>query len=132
MACSIRATVVAALLQLDRKVPNEQNSKNFVRSLKMSCRIDRVIGGNGIAALCISGQITKQDMETLRKAIEDEESPVALDLKNVDLVDREAVKFLARRELDGIVLRNCSLYIREWVTREQTEMIEITGEIDGA
>jgi hypothetical protein len=39
----------------------------------------------------------------------------------VDLVDRDVVKFLAKQELDGTVLRNCSPYIRNWVTRERTE-----------
>jgi len=43
---------------------------------------------------------------------------VAIDLKNVLLVDREAVKLLAVRESNGTELRNCPAYIREWVTRE--------------
>jgi hypothetical protein len=83
----------------------------------MSCRIDREVGGD-IVVLCVSGRITKQDVDTLRNAIADEASAVAMDLKNVDLIDREAVKFLAQREIDGTALRNCPPYIREWVTRE--------------
>ena len=98
----------------------------------MSCRIDRVLAGDDIAVLCISGRITKRDADTLRNVIEDEASAVAIDLKNVDLVDREAVKFLAQRELNGTVLRNCSPYIREWVTRERTEMMETRGDIEDA
>ena len=97
----------------------------------MSCRIDRVVGGDHMV-LCISGRITKQDVDTLRNEIEAEASSVAIDLKNVDLVDREAVKFLAQRELNGTVLRNCSPYIREWVTRERTEMMEKSGETEDA
>jgi hypothetical protein len=98
----------------------------------MSCRIDQVVGGDDIVALCISGRITKQDVDTLRNVIEDEASAVAIDLKNVDLVDREAVKFLAQRELNGTVLRNCPPYIREWVTRERAEMVETSGDIEDA
>jgi hypothetical protein len=90
----------------------------------MSCRIDRVVGGDAIVALCISGRITEQDVDTLRNAIEEEASAVAIDLKNVVLVDRDAVKFLAQREIDGNILRSCPLYIREWVTREGAEMAE--------
>jgi hypothetical protein len=101
---------------------NEQKSKSFVHGLKMSCRIDRVVGGDGIVVLFISGRITKEDVETLRNVIEDEASAVAADLKYVDLVDREAVTFLAQREINGTVLRNCSPYIREWVTRERMEV----------
>ena len=46
----------------------------------------------------VSGRIAKQDVDTLRNVIEDETSAIAMDLENVDLVDREAVKFLARRD----------------------------------
>jgi len=98
----------------------------------MSCRIDRVVGSDDTVVLCISGRITKQDVCTIRSVIEDEASAVALDLKNVDLVDRESVKFLAQRELNGTVLRNCSPYIREWITRARTEMMETNGDVDDA
>ena len=52
----------------------------------------------------LSGWITKPDVDKLRNVIEHEASAVAIDLKNVDLVDRDAVKFLAQRELK----RNCT------------------------
>jgi hypothetical protein len=71
-------------------------------------------------------------VDTLRNVIEDETSAIAMDLENVDLVDREAVKFLAQREINGTVLRNCSAYIREGVTRARTKMMETSGDIDDA
>jgi hypothetical protein len=77
-------------------------------------------------------RITKQDVDTLRNVIEKEASAVAIDLKHVVLVDREAVKLFAHRERNGTVLRNCSPYIREWVTRERTEMRETSGDIEDA
>jgi hypothetical protein len=98
----------------------------------MTWRIDRVVGGDDIVALCISGRITRQDVDTLRNAIEEEPGAVAVDLKNVVLVDQEAVKFLAQRELNGTVIRNCPPYIREWVTRERAEMRETRGDIEDA
>lgn len=98
----------------------------------MSCRIDRVVGGDDIVVLCISGRISTEDVDTLRNAIEEEASAVAIDLKNVVLVDREAVKFLAQRELNGTVVRNCPPYIREWVTRERAEKMETSGDIEDA
>jgi hypothetical protein len=97
----------------------------------MSCRIDRDADGDA-PVLCISGRITKQDVETLRNVIEAEASAAAIDLEDVDLVDRDAVKFLAQQELNGTVLRSCSPYIREWITRERTEMTETNGDIDDA
>jgi hypothetical protein len=111
---------------------NERKSRRFVHDLEMSCRIDRVLGGDCIVVLYISGRIKKQDVDTLRTVIEDERSAVTIDLKDVELIEREAVKFLAQRELSGTVLRNCSPYIREWVTRERTEMMETTGDIEDA
>jgi len=85
----------------------------------MTCRIDRLVTREGLAILRISGGITGEDVAMLRALLEQERSRVALDLKDVLLVDREAVKLLAFRESNGAELRNCSSYIREWVTRER-------------
>jgi len=37
----------------------------------------------------------------------------------VQLVDVAAVRFLARCEAEGMELRSCSRYIREWMGRER-------------
>ena len=37
------------------------------------------------------------------------------------LVDREAVNLLAFSEFNGLELRNCPAYIREWITRERVQ-----------
>jgi hypothetical protein len=87
----------------------------------MSCRIDRHVIGEDVVILRISGRITAQDVDMLRGLLEQERSAVAIDLKNVLLVDREAVKLLAVRESNGAELRNCPAYIREWVTRERAD-----------
>jgi hypothetical protein len=57
----------------------------------------------------------------LRGVLEQEAGGFAIDLKNVLLVDREAVKLLALCETNGAELRNSTPYIREWVTRERAE-----------
>jgi len=46
---------------------------------------------------------------------------LALNLQDVTLVDREAVKFLARCEADRIRLEDCPAYIRVWIDREKTQ-----------
>ena len=94
----------------------------------MTCRIDRLVTGEDLAILRISGGITGEDVAMLRALLEQERSRVALDLKDVLLVDREAVKLLAFHESNGAELRNCSSYIREWVTRERAEMPERPSE----
>jgi len=87
----------------------------------MSCRIDRVITLEGTLVLSVSGRITGEDVEVLRRALDQEPDPPAIDLGSVLLVDREGVKLLAQREAGGSELRNCSLYVREWVTRERAQ-----------
>jgi hypothetical protein len=44
-----------------------------------------------------------------------------LDLKDVVLVDREIVRFLRGCEGDGIALRNCPRFVREWIAREEEQ-----------
>ena len=58
----------------------------------------------------------------LRDLLGQETGAVAIDLKDVLLVDREAVKLLALSESNGTELRNCPAYIREWVTRDRRLM----------
>jgi hypothetical protein len=57
----------------------------------------------------------------LRDLLGPENGAVAIDLKGVLLVDREVAKFLAVSEANGIELRNCPAYIREWVARERAQ-----------
>jgi hypothetical protein len=45
--------------------------------------------------------------------------PIVLDLKDLILADRDVVIFLRWCEEDGIHLKNCPAYIREWITRER-------------
>ena len=87
----------------------------------MTCKIDRLVVGGDVAILCISGQIIGQDVDLLRALLEQETRAPVLDLKDVVLVDREAVQLLAARESNGTELRNCPAYIREWITRERMD-----------
>jgi hypothetical protein len=87
----------------------------------MSCRIDRVVTAESFVVLFISGRIRGEHVDILQGALEQEPGGFAIDLKNVLLIDREAVKLLALSEAHGTELRNCPPYIREWVTRERTE-----------
>lgn len=83
----------------------------------MTCRVDRVLIEQGVV-LRISGRIAAEDLHVLRTALE-EGRVVALDLNEVELADRDAVTLLARTERNGIELRHCPAYIREWVARER-------------
>ena len=97
----------------DRRIVN--------RTPTMSCRIDRVVTAESFVVLFVSGRITGEHVDVLRGVVEQESGGFAINLKNVVLVDREAVKLLALSEAHGTELRNCPPYIREWVTRERAE-----------
>jgi hypothetical protein len=94
----------------------------------MSCRVDRVVSVESFVVLFVSGRITGEHVDMLRGVLEQESDGFAIDLKNVALVDREAVKLLALIEARGTELRNCPPYIREWVTRERAETYERPSE----
>jgi anti-anti-sigma regulatory factor len=83
----------------------------------MTCRIDRLSTEKGVV-LQISGRIAAEGLEVVRTAL-DGRRVAAIDLADVELVDREAVKLLAQTEAEGIELRNCPAYIREWITKER-------------
>ena len=57
----------------------------------MSRRIDRVVTAENLVVLFISGRITGEHVDMLRGVLEQESGSFAIDLKNVLLVDREAV-----------------------------------------
>jgi hypothetical protein len=106
----------------------------------MNCRIDRVLTDQNLVALVVAGWITGEHVETLRKVLEQEVVAPVVDLQNVLLVDREGVKLLALIEAKGSELRNCPLYVREWVSRERRgttgsvslDIAEQTEDIEGA
>ena len=83
----------------------------------MTCRIDRRSTEQGVV-LQISGRIAAEDLEVVRTAL-DGRRVVAIDLAEVGLIDREAVTLLGQTEAEGIELRSCPAYIREWITKER-------------
>jgi len=83
----------------------------------VTCRIDRVSTDQGLV-LRISGRITQEDLDVLRNALSDR-SVAAVELTELELIDRGALKLLAIHEANGIELRHCPAYIREWITRER-------------
>jgi anti-anti-sigma regulatory factor len=69
--------------------------------------------------LRVSGRIDAEQLRELRACLLRHGPHVVLDLDEVRLVDRAIVRFLVRCEADGVELRNCSRYIREWMDRER-------------
>ena len=84
----------------------------------MIFRIERVFDGKHIA-LRLIGHLSSEHLSELKALIEGSSSAVVLDLDETTLVDMNAVNFLRKCQAQGIELRHCSLYIREWMDREQ-------------
>jgi anti-anti-sigma regulatory factor len=72
-----------------------------------------------LVTFTLSGRIDEEQVVELQKLLEGEaggsSTAVVLDLADVRLVDRDAVKFLADCEAGGVQLRNCPPYVREWI-----------------
>ena len=85
----------------------------------MTCKIHREAVGKDRVVLRVSGRITGDHVETLRALLEHEGSALTLDLKDVRLVDGDAVKLLAIHESHGVRIDNCPPYVREWIRRER-------------
>jgi len=72
---------------------------------------------NGETVLTLIGRMSDDNLAELKSLIASERkiSRITLDLKDLTLVDREAVHFLGRCESDKITLKNCPAYIRDWI-----------------
>jgi hypothetical protein len=83
----------------------------------MPYRIDRVSTEHGLI-LSISGRLAAEDLELIRMAL-DGRRLIAIELAGVELVSNDAVQLLVRAEAEGIELRSCPAYVREWIRNEQ-------------
>jgi len=76
---------------------------------------------NGEVVFKVSGRLDAESVGDLKALFGSEANGrrIVLNLLELTLVDREAVRFLEGCEADGIELRNCPTYVREWITRER-------------
>ena len=73
--------------------------------------------GNGQVLFTLSGRIEAEEIKELRQllALETSGHQVIFNLRDVTLVNQDAVNFLAQCEADGIKLENCPLHVRTWI-----------------
>ena len=76
---------------------------------------------NGQIVFTISGQLNWDNLTELKKLIEESETDrrIVLDLRELTLVDQDAVRFLRQCESEGIELKNCPPYVCEWIARQR-------------
>ena len=85
-------------------------------------KIQRTVNGDVVFA--VSGRLDAEGLCELSDllAMESSTQTVALELKDLVLLDREAVGFLRACGQKGIVLRNCPEYVRIWMASETDDI----------
>ena len=71
-----------------------------------------------VVVFTLIGRINEDEVKELKRLFEGQYHHIVLDLKEVKLLNRDAVRFLARCEANGTPLENCPAYVREWIVRE--------------
>jgi anti-anti-sigma regulatory factor len=87
----------------------------------MTLRID-ISDEHEKVVFTLIGRIQADQVPELHALLQSEARDLVLDLRYVKLVDRDAVRFLAQVEAQGAKLRNCSAFIREWISQERNGM----------
>jgi hypothetical protein len=84
-------------------------------------RIQR--SANGEVVFTMSGQMDAESTVELEALLNSEAKGcgIGLDLRNLTLANEEAITFFERCEANGITLRNCPAYVREWITAKRRE-----------
>jgi hypothetical protein len=69
----------------------------------------------------LSGQIETPAIAEMKRLFElqPDHCGIVLDLKDVIVVDRDALHFFAGCEADGVKVEKWAAYIREWMEREK-------------
>jgi ABC-type transporter Mla MlaB component len=89
----------------------------------MTLRIERSAESEWVI-FTLSGRIQVDMIPELKELLRSAQpnQGVVLDLKEVHLVDRDVVRFLAQIEKGGAMLMHCSAFIREWISQERRGM----------
>jgi hypothetical protein len=80
---------------------------------------DRAISAAGFTVFTLSGRMKAEQVAGLKELFDTDYRSIILDLQEMRLADRDAVKFLRSCERDGMTLENCPAYVREWMDREE-------------
>ncbi len=67
----------------------------------------------------LTGRMESEQVPELKELFAFDYPNIILDLRDLRLADRDAVKFLRGCERDGMKLENCPAYVREWMDRER-------------
>src|SRR5271169_6719429 len=95
-------------------------------------KVERTDEGE-LVVLLVSGRIEQKHLSELREVLSAEVGSrnFILDMREVRLVDQDAIAFLSRCEAGGAKLRNCPPYIREWIERDRETVTGKTHSFEG-
>lgn len=110
-----------SLLHLQRLTNGKVIALSPMRDFKRDQMLRIQREANGEVVLRISGRLAGENLGELKKLIDSEGGGrrIILDLRELTLVDHEAVGFLRECDSDGITLRNCPPYVCEWIARQR-------------
>jgi hypothetical protein len=84
----------------------------------MTLRIERS-ARQRFTVFTLSGRMEAEHVAELKELFDRDYRNIILDLWDLRLADRDAVRFLRGCEADGMKLENCPAYIREWMDMEK-------------
>ena len=84
----------------------------------MTLRIERSTRQKS-TVFTLSGRMEAAQVPELKELFDRDYQNIILDLRDLRLADRDAVRFLMVCERDGMKLENCPAYVREWIDREK-------------
>jgi predicted metal-binding protein len=84
----------------------------------MTFRIERS-ARQRFTVFTLSGRMEAEQVAELKEFFDGDYRSIILDLRDLRLADRNAVRFLRGCEADGMKLENCPAYVREWMDKEQ-------------
>ena len=73
----------------------------------------------GFTVFTLSGRMNAEEVAELKELFDSDYRTTILDLQEMRLADRDAMKFLRSCEREGMKLENCPAYLREWMDREE-------------
>ena len=88
------------------------------KTYPMTFRIERS-ARQRFAVFSVSGRMEAEHVAELKELFDRDYRNIVLDLRDLRLADRDAVKFLMGCERDGMKFENCPAYVREWMDREK-------------
>lgn len=84
----------------------------------MTCKIER-FAAEAAVVLRLSGHLQAAHLRIIEELMTRAAKPLELDLAEITLVEREAVKYLAGYERAGVKLKDCPPFLRAWMIQQQ-------------